>query len=121
MSDLVGNPEDRFSHNEAHIIIYVTFSAIIPASIVFSSVRLVLILALRFFSITDFVICNCINVFHQNRFIVFKCTKRVIVIEVVIAGAVIEAEVVVFVNAVAVVGAAPGSFFSLTTFILLEC
>ena len=36
----------------------------------------------------------------------------------------IEAEVVVFVNAVAVAvvgAAATGSFFSLTTFILLEC
>ena len=30
MSDLVGNPEDRFSHNEAHIILtgYIVFSGI---------------------------------------------------------------------------------------------
>ena len=26
MSDLVGNPEDRFSHNEAHIGVHVGFS-----------------------------------------------------------------------------------------------
>ena len=29
MSDLVGNPEDRFSHNEAHIFVIVLFPYLI--------------------------------------------------------------------------------------------
>ena len=36
MSDLVGNPEDRFSHNEAHITFLVSKSASVPAQACFS-------------------------------------------------------------------------------------
>ena len=67
----------QYDHLPSYLILlsvclacYVTFSAIIPASIAFSSVRLVLILARRFFSITDFVICDCSKIVLLDFFFI---------------------------------------------------
>ena len=71
MWDLVGNPEDRFSHNEAHFGI---------ASVNYSS-QICIYLEFRFKSDVNFVIASVIHRFTGNSALVIFQTVNIIFLD----------------------------------------
>ena len=61
MSDLVGNPEDRFSHNEAQLVLRLS-----PESRVYAKVQLYCIKLLSSFK-DYYIVTNCIHIVFNER------------------------------------------------------
>ena len=74
MSDLVGNPEDRFSHNEAQIVPLICLLVyFIAFSMLYNNASSILVLSGQYHIIFNASIVNNCIIFHGRVIVVIFC------------------------------------------------